>query len=341
MRQMVQWAGRSAESVLVLAAGLWCAGTIGFHLDGAARWLALCAVVVSVLWLLIALWRGSERAHVWSGLVFLLVLLAVSMGWNRIRPSQDRHWADDVARRLQVSSFDGRHVVLDNVRNFDWRGEADYDVAWETRQYDLDQLRSADLFLSYWMGPAIAHTLVSFGFADGRQLVFSLEIRKEQDEQFDALAGFFRRYEMILVASEERDIIRVRSNVRGEQVDVYRIAALKPPALRQLFIAYLDQAQALDKAPAFYNTLTSNCTTIVWELARTIAPALPLDWRLLASGYLADYVHDLGGLTPGYSLAQLQEAARITERAAAADQADDFPQRIRQGVPGMDQEDQQ
>ncbi|TGR15911.1 DUF4105 domain-containing protein, partial [Mesorhizobium sp. M8A.F.Ca.ET.202.01.1.1] len=65
----------------------------------------------------------------------------------------------------------------DNVRDFTWRSETDYDAHWVRRAYDLDQLRSADLVLSYWMGPAIAHTLISFGFEDGRHVVFSLDNR--------------------------------------------------------------------------------------------------------------------------------------------------------------------
>ena len=250
-------------------------------------------------------------------------------------PLQERHWADDVARRLQVTAFDGRHVQLQNVRNFRWRSQTDYDVVWEQRQYDLDQLRSADLLLSYWMGPMIAHTLVSFGFADGRQLVFSLEIRKEVDESFDSLAGFFRRYEVILVAADERDIVATRTNARGEDVYLYRVSALDQAALRRLFVAYLQRAQQLDRAPAFYNTLVSNCTTVIWELARQVTPGLPLDWRLLASGYFARYVHQHGGLAPGYDYPQLEAAGRITERARAVGEGEAFSRRIRAGVPGI------
>ncbi|WP_141036752.1 Lnb N-terminal periplasmic domain-containing protein, partial [Listeria monocytogenes] len=220
-----------------------------------------------------------------------------------LSPRQDRVWADDVAQRLQVVEFDGSRVVLANVRHFTWRTDDDHDVHWERREYDLDQLRSADLVLSYWMGPMIAHTLVSFGFADGRQLVFSLAIRKERGESFSALGGFFRKFEMTLVAAEETDIVRVRSNVRGEDVYLYRLKGMTRDQLKDLFVSYLGEARKLDAAPAFYNTLTSNCTTIVYELAKQIAPGLPLDYRLLASGYFAEYARDLGVLTPGVDFA--------------------------------------
>ena len=332
-----QWWVRGVSLAVMVMLGLWVAGMAWFHLP--LPWSRPVTLLWAVL-CLVALWVTFRPRSRWTTpvcLSFVAGVLAAAVAWSQLQPAQDRIWADDVARRLKVVAFDGRHVELANVRNFNWRTETDYDMAWESRHYDLDQLRSADLFQSYWMGPAIAHTLVSFGFADGRQLVFSLEIRKEHDEQFDALAGFFRRYEMTLVASEERDIVRVRSNVRGEQVDMYRVAALQGKPLRDLFVAYLEQARALDREPAFYNTLTSNCTTIVWELARQVAPDMPLDWRLLASGYFPGYVQDLGALTPGYGLEELQQAGRITARARAADQDPEFSRAIRQGVPGMEQ----
>jgi hypothetical protein len=157
------------------------------------------------------------------------------------------------------------------------------------------------------MGPAIAHTLVSFGFDDGSHVVFSLEIRKERGESFSALGGFFRKFEETLVAADERDILRVRTNARGEDMYLYRLD-IPRDKLRELFLGYVQRAQALDRAPRFYNTLTSNCTTVVFELARRLDPGLPLDWRLLLSGYFAEYAYDQHALQPGYTFAQLQRA---------------------------------
>ncbi len=204
-------------------AALWVTGLLAYQMPGPG-WLANG---VAGLWLLVALWASWRvargRASRRLGLAFGASLALAGLWWLLLTPRQDRVWADDVAQRLHVVSFDGRHVVLDNVRDFSWRSETDYDARWVRREYDLDQLRSADLVLSYWMGPAIAHTLISFGFEDGRHVVFSLEIRKERGESFSALGGFFRKFEMTLVASEETDIIRTRTNARGEDVYLYRL----------------------------------------------------------------------------------------------------------------------
>lgn len=326
--------GRRLLRCAVAAATLWAAMALFYLLDSNAL----------VRTAMLLLWLGMGAAAWWSlreggrnrvvAAIFGLGFAGLLAGFLCMQPQQDRDWADDVARLLRPE-VDGDHVVLHNVRDFDWRSDSDYEVNWETRSYDLSQLQSADLAMSYWMGPAIAHTLVSFGFADGQRVVFSLEIRKERDEQFSALGGFFHKFEEVVIAADERDILRVRTNARGEDMYLYRLN-IPPAGLRQMFLGYLDKARQLQRAPRFYNTLTSNCTTIVYELARLIDPGLPLDWRLLLSGYAAEYAYDHGGLTPGYDFATLKARGHITAHARAADAAVDFSRRIRIGVPGDD-----
>lgn len=330
------WIGRSALSLLLLLTAFWAALALHYQLPLATE-LRLAAVAAWGLFAIAALlliWRGQpQRALLSYGLAFALLL----GWWLRLAPSNARDWADDVARHLQPR-VQGSQVLLQNVRNFDWRSERDYTPRWEARRYDLERLRSVDMGLSYWMGPAIAHTLVSFGFDDGRggteYLAFSIEIRKERHERFSAVAGFFKQYELSLVAGDERDLLRVRSNVRGEDVYLYRVQ-MESAAMRSLFLAYVAEAQSLQRQPRFYDTLTANCTTIVYQMAQRIVGGLPLDWRLLASGYLPEYVHEVGALAPGQTLEALRSAGRITERARAADGDAQFSRAIRAGIPGM------
>src|SRR5690554_6013663 len=331
---------RLPPCVLAAAAGLvtaWGALALWFQLPGPApvRLAAIAAWCLLGLGGVVACIRRRGRWPRWALPAFGLALIALLAWWSTLTPSHDREWADDVARLLEPE-VEGSRVTLHNVRNFDWRTPEDYTARWETREYDLDRLASADLVMSYWMGPAIAHTLVSFGFDDGQRLVFSLEIRKERHESFSAIGGFFRRFEQVLVAADENDIVRTRSNARGEDVYLYRLD-LPPEALRALFAGYLDEAAALRREPAFYNTLTSNCTTIIFALARRISPGIPMDYRLLLSGYFARYVFELGGLTAGHEYEDLQRRGYINARATAlpADAGSEaFSRAIRQGVPG-------
>lgn len=294
-------------------------------------WLALALL----LWLgltvlaLLRLWRIS----VWQGFFMYLVMHAALLTWwYNLTPSNQHLWEDDVAQ-MTYGEVQGNQVTLYNVRNFDWHSETDYTARWETRHYDLSKLTSVDMLTSHWGMDAIAHVLVSFGFADDQFVTFSVEIRKKQGQQFSEVAGFFKQYELSILATDERDAIAVRPNVRGEDTYLYRIDM--PAAIRrQLFLSYIEQANQLLEEPRFYNTVTANCTTLVFGMMQHISGGLPLDSRLLLTGYLPSYVAELDGLTDGFDLAQLRTAGRITERSKQAQQSPNYSKIIREGVPG-------
>lgn len=332
--------------IIVIAISLLCAvwGCMALLAQAPQRYNipAALALVWGFAWLILFGYGALQQRVLPILAGGLALMLGLLVWWETIDPQSERAWAADVAQLVAIET--DKHqpdvVHLRNVRNFVWRSDTDFTPRWEARSYDLSQLESVDVALSYWMGPAIAHTLVSFGFADGQHVVFSIEIRKEQHEQFDALAGFFKQYEMALVAADERDILAVRTNVRGEQVHLYRVN-MAQDSMRELFMAYARQASQLAFAPRFYNTLTANCTTIVWQLARRIGQELPTDWRLLASGYLPEYLRDVGALASMQPLELQRAQGHITQRAQTwqppahgtdAEISADFSRHIRQGM---------
>lgn len=332
--------------IIVIAIGLLCAvwGCMALLAQAPQRYniAAALALVWGFAWLILFGYGALQQRVLPILAGGLALMLGLLVWWETIDPQSELAWAADVAQLVAIET--DKHqpdvVHLRNVRNFVWRSDTDFTPRWEARSYDLSQLESVDVALSYWMGPAIAHTLVSFGFADGQHVVFSIEIRKEQHEQFDALAGFFKQYEMALVAADERDILAVRTNVRGEQVHLYRVN-MAQDSMRELFMAYARQASQLAFAPRFYNTLTANCTTIVWQLARRIGQELPTDWRLLASGYLPEYLRDVGALASMQPLELQRAQSHITQRAQTwqppahgtdAEISADFSRHIRQGM---------
>lgn len=253
--------------------------------------------------------------------------------WLMIPPSNDRDWQPDVAV-LPDATIEGTKVTVHNIRNCDYRSETDFDVHHYDRTYDLDKLRTADLFLIYWGSPSIAHTMISFGFEGDSYLCISIETRKEKGESYSAVRGFFKQYELTYVLADERDVVRLRTNYRGEDVYLYRLQA-KPDVIRSVLLNYLQHVNSLKQKAEWYNALTSNCTTNIRGHARAYA-ASPWDWRILLNGHLDEMIYENGRLDRGLPFAELKARSHINERGKTADQDPAFSKRIREGLPGTE-----
>lgn len=266
--------------------------------------------------------------------VFALALVAIGVWWGGLTPSNERDWQPEVAR-LAYATIDGDMVTVHNVRNFDYRTETDFTPAYYDRTYDLKKLDSGDLVAVYWMGPAIAHLFLSFGFGDDR-LAISIEARKEKGEGYSSAKGFFRQYELYYVVADERDVVRVRTNYRKDPPeDVYIYPLRAPPEnLRRVFLEYMRKMNALREHPEFYNTLTTNCTTAILMNTRVNPESLPLSWKVLVSGYTPAYVYESGRMDRSLPFEERKRRSLVNAAAQAADQAPDFSQRIRAGLAG-------
>src|SRR5262249_58570334 len=196
------------------------------------------------------------------------------------------------------------------------RSESDYDQLWETRTYDLDAIRAADLFLSFWGPTQIAHTIVSWDFGNGQHLAISIETRKERGESYSALRGFFHQYRLYYVVADERDLVGLRTNYRGEQVYLYRIR-IPPFQARALLVDYLDEVNRLADHPRWYNALSQNCTTTIREHAQQAGAGGRLDWRLLANGHLDQLLYERRQISTDIPFASLRARSNITQRAKA------------------------
>lgn len=317
-------------SMLVLGVAIWTslallyAGPLG---DGVRTLLALLAATFGLATLLClpsARWRWRATC------TCLAIFGATLFWWASLTPSNDRDWQIDVAV-LPRAEIEGDIVTIRNIRNFDYRSETDYTPAYYDKRFDVSKLQGVDLIAVYWMGPAIAHVFVSFDFAEGNHLAVSIETRKERAETYSTLRGFFRQYELYYVVADERDVIRLRTNYRKnppEDVYVYRLHGPIENG-RRLFRSYLAKINALHERAEFYNTLTTNCTTSVWFHTETNPGHLPFSWKILASGYVPEYLYQTGRLNTSEPFEELRRHAHVNPRAHAADQASDFSRRIR------------
>jgi len=289
--------------------------------------------LVSAFFLVAILVPLNTTLQTFASIAFALSVLVLGYWWRGIQPSNNRAWIPEVSRQTQ-GKINGNRVTIENVRNFTWHQLEQFTQRWETREYDLSRLASVDLSLSYWSGPAIAHALVSFGFGDDEYLVFSVEIRRKQGDAFSELGGFFKMYELSIVAADERDVLFVRSNIRQEDCYLYRIQ-MDAAARHSLFLAYLDEANHLVHTPRYYHTITANCTTLIFRMMDRIVPGLPLDYRLLVSGYLPEYLYKMQALQEADSVAEYRRRGYYSDRAKANADIDQYSRVIREGVPGI------
>lgn len=300
----------------------WALAAFSFQFERLA--MIACTGAVALAGTLVLFARRDLRR---GWMAFILCLASATLWWSSIPPQQDLAWAPDTARGV-TAEFQGDTVIVHNIRDFIWEDETTAAEQWKSETYSLNAITSVDLLTSVWSSPAIAHVLISFGFSDGRHLAFSAEIRREADEEFSSVGGFFKKFELVLIVAEERDIVKLRTNYRSEGVSLFPLR-LTPEQAKLLLVTYLERGNQLAAEPEFYNTITANCTTVIFRLARLLDPGLPFDWRVLASGYLPAYLFDLGAIDTTRPLEETLEAARITSRAVLLSPSDDYSTGIR------------
>jgi hypothetical protein len=308
----------------------WGAGALYYSaLPGQRLRAILAAILVAAT--ILAFAALPRRRRTLAG--FLVVFAALVVWWRAIPASNDRDWQPDVAV-TPWATIGADRVTLHGVRNFEYRTETDFTPRWEDRTYDLGALDSADLVAVYWAGKPIAHIMMSFGFGGRDYVAISIETRKERGERYSAIAGFFKQYELVYVVADERDVIGVRTTYRRPQEDVYVYRVRAPREnIRRAFLDYLHTMNEMRERPRFYNTLTTNCTTGVLVHARVNPESPPWSWKVLLSGYVPDYLYDLGRLDTASPFPDLERRSRVNERAHAADRDAGFSRAIRTGLP--------
>jgi hypothetical protein len=319
-----------ASLLIVAPVGAWSAMALWFRFPGPAWARGMAAGLFVILALATAVLLFTRR-RLTAAIVFALAFGALIIWWNTIHPPSGGDWAPDVARQT-TGTVDGDTLTLSDLRDFEWVSDSEFHERWSERAYDLSKLRTLDLFLAYWAGPEMAHVIMSFGFEDGDHIAWSVEVRREKNGQFSPVADAFKSHTLVYLATTERDSVRLRTNVRREDVRLYRLNT-PPEQAKLLLLEYVAESNALAEQPRFYNSITANCATVVFKLVRAAGGTFPLDWRLVINGFLPGYLYDQRVVATKMPLAELIERARISEKARAADQSPDFSRLIRVGVP--------
>jgi hypothetical protein len=319
-----------ARALLIAALGAWGTAALYYGDSHTGAWQTAFAAVFGACTLaaVVGVSRAAWRRYALAG--FALAFAAVLAWWYSIEARNDRDWKPEVAV-LPYATFDGNRVTVHNIRNFDYRSETDFTPAYYDKTFDLEKLESVDIVASYWAGPTIAHVFVSFGFGGNDYLTISIERRDEKGEDYSTVKGLFRQYELFYVVADERDVIRLRTNYRRdppEDVYVFRVQGSAEVG-RGVLREYLRAINSLRERPQFYNTLLANCTGNIWLHAHVNPGRVPYSWKVLASGYVPEYLYDQGRLDTRLPFAELRRRGHVNDLAREADKAPDFSRRIR------------
>jgi hypothetical protein len=312
---------RLALFLLALPFVAW--GGLALALDGPGRWAGWGYVLVSLA--LLFLLRPRWRARLAVAALFLPVL----GWWLSIEARGDRDWLADV-RQVPRARLEGERVTFANVRNFEYRSETDVTERWEERSYDLARVTGVDLAVCDWGERYIVHTMLSWEFEGGEHLAISIETRKEVGEGYSAVRGFFRQFELYYVVGDERDLIGVRTGLRGERVRLYRLA-VSPADARELLRSYALRINRLADEPEWYNAVTHNCTTSIRLHAVELGIERPWDWRILINGRGEELLWLRGMVDTSLPFEELKARSDVSASATGADP--DFSHRIRSALP--------
>jgi len=273
------------------------------------------------------------KKRLWVLTGFLIVFCLIVAWWLNIKPSNDRNWQSDVAV-LPYATIQDNQITIHNIRNLSYRTETDFEAHYYDKTFDLNTLDSVDLIAVYWMGDAIAHIMMSFGFQGKDFVAFSIETRKEKGEGYSTIKGFFKQYELIYIVGDERDLIRVRTDYRNPQEDVYLYRLkLNRDRAQKLFMEYIRQINDMEKRPVWYNTLTTNCTTNIAMHIKTFSDRIPYNWKVLLSGYAPLYAYEIGVLDTSLPFPELRKRSHVNSRAHVIGDDPEFSRKIRDGLP--------
>jgi hypothetical protein len=330
-KRLARRIGRSvlaAIRVLVLILVVSWAALAIYYSSLPWSWLRVALAATFLAFSVWALWL-TKRPHMFWAFAGVFVVVAVS--WIFITPSHDRPWRPEVAV-MPRAIISGDRVRFTGFRNFDYLSENDFTVRYEEREVQISHLTGVDFFVSYWKIGPVSHTFVSFIFDNALPVCISIETRPEIGEGFDPLASLFKQFELIYVVGDERDIVRVRTNYRDEDVFLYHLN-ISPADARRLFLVYLKRINELADHPEFYHLLSNSCTINIIRYANAAGRTGGFDFRHLLNGFIDAYLYASGRLASTLPFDELRRRSWINDAARDAGNAEDFSRKIRASLP--------
>lgn len=349
-RKVADWVGKSAVWIARGAAActwwglaLWTTLAVYFTLCDRV-WLALvlAALVVAIY---VSARREKFRLYQWprlpwptkwrSTLALAVSALVAVYYLGFVVPNANIKWSPEQARQPHVEidgdSVSGKRVHVDDVRNFTWHTATDFEPRFYNRTYDVSKLDSMYYCVAampLWEG--VAHVFVSFGFTDGQFVAVSVEGRRPEGVPYRLIPSMFRRFQLMYVVGDERDVLGLRGAIWKKPVYFYPVRST-PERKRAIFLDMMERAHSLEEHPEFYHLITNNCmNNITWHLRRIGGRAVPGDLRVLLTGFSDRVAYYMGFLDTDLPFAKAREAFRVDQWMQTQPLDEDFSKRLRE-----------
>ncbi len=285
--------------------GIWTTGVVFYNVWGGSTWVWFYLAAVFSAFVFRkkrpVLFKSSWGAYA-ALIIFYLCIPATN----------DKEWQTSWSR-LPYVQIEGNQVTVKDVRSFVYRTETDFDARYVTRSFDLNKLTTLDFAVSHWDGlEAVAHTMLSFGFEDGQHLALSVETRLPAGVEQSSVAGLYKQFNLIYILADEEDLFGLRTNYRKEDLYLYRLK-IAPDRLKEIFIGFAEEINALHTEPRFYNTITSNCSTTLVDVFKHHMGISPWHWTPILNGVCDRNTYNRGELLqlPGENFETLKKRSYI------------------------------
>lgn len=316
---------RRALSIILLIGWFWTCGAYRY-LTGVPGLLVI-PVLIGVPISVVRSLKWKKPIVVIAVALFIIAFVLLLLE----KPKRYRNWIES-CKKPPVVRFPNEEVVkIDNVREFKWRSVDDYDAAWVTHSYYLDQLDSLDLILEP-LGDSklFAHSMLSFGFGPERRVVISAEVRKEEGESFSLIPGLYKQFELIYQVNSERDALTLRSCQEGTQLYILPIKASKD-FMKSLFVSLTAKAGKLTDEPEFYHSLRANCTTELFDhIKKNYDGHISYGKGVLFPAQSGKVLHEMGWMDTELDYDAAMEKFRSGMRVRKFANHPDFSKKIRE-----------
>ncbi len=264
----------------------------------------------------------------WFATLTLACLIGIFIFVSFRTPQKDRNW-DEALSVMPRITVEGSTLTIENLRNFNWRSRQDFDARWETRSYNLDNLRSVEMILQPLpLSDLASHTMLSFDFGPDGWLLLTIEARRIKGQPWGPVAGLLNEYELIYLFTDERDALGIRGR---QNLELVSYPTVTDPLWRRAFLLSLcATSNSLANRPRFYNTLRDNCTT---EWIRAVDKLSGRIWGVqletVLNGGMGRLIHRTGAMDTDLQYEQARKHFRIDQRILEHLDDPDFSNLIR------------